>query len=73
MRIRIRAYHFDADPDSAFYFDANPDPASHFDADPDPPFHGNVDPDPASTLMRIRIRLPKIMRIRIGNTATIDD
>jgi hypothetical protein len=38
--------------------DAVPDPAYHFDADPDPDFY----------LMRIRIRVPKMMRIRIHKT-----
>jgi hypothetical protein len=46
-------FHFDADPDPAFPFDENPETAFHFDA------------DPVSTLMRIRIQLPKMMRINV--------
>jgi hypothetical protein len=38
MRILIRTFNFDADPDPTIHFDADPDPTFHFDADPDPTF-----------------------------------
>jgi hypothetical protein len=43
------SFHSDADPD------ANPDPTFHFDADLDPTFHFDAD--------RIRIQIPKMVRI----------
>jgi hypothetical protein len=43
------------------HFNANPNPGFHFDANPDPAFHSKADP-------RIRIQIPKIMRIRIYNS-----
>ncbi len=43
--------------------DADPDPAYPFNADLD------VDPGPDFYLMRMRISVPKMMRIRIHNTA----
>jgi hypothetical protein len=49
-----------ADPDPTFQFDADPDPNFHLDADADTAFH---------FLMRIRIQLPKMVRIRIRNSA----
>ncbi len=38
MRIRIRSYHFQADPGPIFCSDVdpNPDPIFHYDVDPDP-------------------------------------
>jgi hypothetical protein len=41
----------------------------HLDADPDPTYYLYADPDPDFYLMRIRIQVPKMIRIRIHNTA----
>jgi hypothetical protein len=35
MRIRIRFFYFDVDPDKSFNFDADLDPTLFYDADPD--------------------------------------
>ncbi len=43
-------------------------PSFHFYADPDLAFHFGADPDLAFHLMRIRIQLPKMMRIPIRKT-----
>jgi hypothetical protein len=43
------------DPLRPFHFETDPDPVFHFDVDPDPAFHFDAD--------RIRIQLPKMMRI----------
>jgi hypothetical protein len=77
-------FHSDADPDPIFQFDADSDLATLFSQNLYPlvlqndplrltPFHIHAapDPEPNFTLMRIRIRilLPKMMRIRDRNTA----
>jgi hypothetical protein len=81
-------HQVDADPDPAFHFDADPEPTTHFFPDLDPSMLQNdfhlltfmririlIQ---LFTLMRIRIRmriqLPKIMRILAGGSgsATLD-
>ncbi len=41
----------------------------HLDADPDPTYYVDADPDSDFYLMRIRIRVPKMIQIRLHNTA----
>jgi hypothetical protein len=42
--LRLRPFHFDADPHPAFHFDPDPDPAFHFHADLDPASQNDPDP-----------------------------
>jgi hypothetical protein len=60
IRIRILPFSFDTapDPDPTFQFDADPDP----DFEP-PAFQFAADPIQVFASMRIRIQLPKMMRI----------
>jgi hypothetical protein len=46
-----------------FHFDVDPDPAFHFDKDPDPAFHFDE--------IRMRIQLPKMMRIHVDPESSI--
>jgi hypothetical protein len=61
--LKLPPFHFDADPDPAFHFDADPDTAFHFDPDPDTAFHFNG--------IRMRIQLPKMMRIQVDQESSI--
>jgi hypothetical protein len=42
--LRLRPFHFDADPHPAFHFDPDPHPAFHFHADLDPASQNDPDP-----------------------------
>jgi hypothetical protein len=53
----------DADPDSTYHPHTDPDSIFLFEADPD------ADPDFYLMRMKIRIQVPKMMQIRIHNTA----